>query len=324
MQPPDHVNHQSGDRGTIACTQCGAPMPREMRFCRACGHRLGEGPPEYTETTRFPNVTAQTPRATSPYIPPQGGPMTYQPGTPYPAKRKRKLSGMTWIIIIIAALFVMGGALSALRKRGPRTPPFTMNLKRSYFGVNGFDEVAGGVTFDDVEPPGGPADKAGLVGGDIIQTFDGHRVTEGDEIIDLLRQTPIGKTVEITYLRDGELKKTQLTTISKAESDDLESAARNRPEGTGYFGFESRQTTRVADTQTKTYGVRLDWVQANRPADLFGLKVGDIITAWDDVPIRTGEELAARVRRAVPKSSVIITLVRDGQQMKIPVTIGRS
>jgi S1-C subfamily serine protease len=36
------------------------------------------------------------------------------------------------------------------------------------------------------------------------------------------------------------------------------------------------------------------------------LKVGDIITAWDDVPIRTGDELLSRVRRAVPKSSVII------------------
>jgi S1-C subfamily serine protease len=202
-------------------------------------------------------------------------------------------------------------------------PQISVNVNRSYFGVNGFDEVPGGVTFDNVEPPGGPADKAGLVGGDIIQTFDGHRVTDGDELIDLLRETPIGKTVELTYLRDGELKTTKLTTISQAESNDLDRAARSRPEGRGYFGFESNRTTKIADQATKTYGVRLDWVQPNRPADLFGLRVGDIITAWDDVPIRTGDELLSRVRRAVPKSSVIITLIRDGQTMKIPVTMGR-
>lgn len=301
-------------------------MPSNMRFCRACGHRLGEGPAEYTETVRLGTDTTHGARATSPaYLPPQGGPIANQASWNYPQKKRRKLSGMAWIFIIIAALFVVGGVMSALRKGGIRNVPrVAVNLNRSYFGVNGFDEVAGGVTFDNVEPPGGPADKAGLVGGDIIQTFDGHRITDEDEIMDLLRQTPIGKSVEITYLRDGELKKTQLTTISESEFNDLQRAYRSRPEGRGYFGFESNRTTKIADAATKTYGVRLDYVERNGPSDLFGLKVGDIITAWDDVPIRTGDELLSRVRRAVPKSSVVITILREGQTLKIPVTMGRA
>ncbi|HXT65116.1 MAG TPA: PDZ domain-containing protein [Pyrinomonadaceae bacterium] len=326
MQPPDNLNHPSGDSGTIACTQCGAPMPREMRFCRACGHRLGEGPAEYTETTRFPNVTAQSPRVTSAaYLPPQGGPIANQANWNYPQKKRRRLSGMAWIFIIIAALFVVGGALSALRKGVVRNAPrFTVNVKPTFFGVNGFDDAAGGgVTFDNVEPPGGPADKAGLVGGDIIKTFDGKPVNDEDELTSLLRQTPIGKTVEVTYLRDGELKKAQVTTMAEAEFNDLQRAYRNRPEGRGYFGFEENRTTKIADPQTKTYGVKLDYVERNGPSDLFGLRVGDIITAWDDVPIRTSDELLSRVRRAVPKSSVVITIIRDGQTMKIPVTMGR-
>jgi membrane-associated protease RseP (regulator of RpoE activity) len=326
MQPPENFNNSSdslGNSGALACPQCGASMPREMRFCRACGHRLGEGPAEYTETVRLGTATAPGARATSPaYLPPQGGPLANQANHPT-YKKRRKLSGMAWIFIIIAALFVVGGVMSALRKRGIRNVPrVSVNLNRSYFGVDGFDETAGGVTFDNVEPPGGPADKAGLVGGDVIQTFDGHRITDEDEIMDLLRQTPIGKTVEITYLRDGELKKTQLTTISESEFNDLQRAYRSQTKG--YFGFESNRTTRIADAQTKTYGVRLDYVERNGPSDLFGLKVGDIITAWDDVPIRTGDELLSRVRRAVPKSSVIISIIRDGQPMKIPVTMGRA
>jgi hypothetical protein len=329
MQPPENLNHPSGtpgDSGSIVCTQCGAPMPSNMRFCRACGHRLGEGPAEYTETVRLGTDTAHGARATSPaYLPPQGGPIANQGTWNYPQKKRRKLSGMAWILIIIAALFVVGGVMSALRKGGFRNAPrIAVNVNRSYFGVNGFDEVAGGVTFDNVEPPGGPADKAGLVGGDILQTFDGHHITDEDEIMDLLRQTPIGKTVEITYLRDGESKKTQLTTISESEFNDLQRAYRSRPEGRGYFGFESNRTTKIADPATKTYGVRLDYVERNGPSDLFGLKVGDVIIAWDDVPIRTGDELLSRVRRAVPKSRVIITIVRDGQTMKIPVTMGRA
>ena len=42
------------------CGNCNAPMPRELRFCRNCGFRLGEGLAEYTETVRFQNVPPGT------------------------------------------------------------------------------------------------------------------------------------------------------------------------------------------------------------------------------------------------------------------------
>src|SRR5215212_2734037 len=48
-QTPGSPNPQS----ISTCPNCSAPMPREMRFCRACGCRLGEGVEEYTETVRF-------------------------------------------------------------------------------------------------------------------------------------------------------------------------------------------------------------------------------------------------------------------------------
>ena len=62
---------------------------------------------------------------------------------------------MAWIIILIAALFVLGGVLTAVRRSVSR-PPFsgTVPAPRSYFGVDGFEDATGGVTFDNVEPPG--------------------------------------------------------------------------------------------------------------------------------------------------------------------------
>ena len=231
---------------------------------------------------------------------------------------------MAWIIILIAALFVLGGVLTAVRRSVSR-PPFAASVSapRSHFGVDGFEDATGGVTFDNVEPPGSPADLAGLVGGDIITTFDGRATTDEDEMIKLLRQTPIGKTVEVTYIRDGETRKTQLTTIAEAEVNHLRRMAQ-RPEGRGYFGFDDDRVTKVAEPATKTYGVRLDYIERNGPADLFGLKEGDIITTFNGVPIRTGGELLARVRRAVPKSQVEVTVIRGGETLKIPVTIGRN
>ncbi len=330
MQPQPNISDSTGsatENGSVTCEQCGAPMPRDMRFCRACGHRLGEGSAEYTETVRLPHAQATAAQFGN-FGPAYTAPIARQTGSGFPEKRRRRISGMTWILIAIACFFVFGGVMSLIKKAVPnaaRAPFAGVSTNRSYFGVNGFENAKGGngVTFENVEPPGSPADKAGLVGGDIITSFDGHVVNDDDQLMDLLRQTPIGKTVEVIYLRDGETKKTQLTTMSQSDSGALERAFNSRPEGRGKFGFESNQTTPVSIPESKIYGVRMDYVQENGPADLFGIKEGDIITEFGGVPIRTSEELLSRVRRAMPKSSVEITLVRDGQTMKIPVTIGR-
>jgi serine protease Do len=175
-----------------------------------------------------------------------------------------------------------------------------------------------------VDAPGGPADKAGLVGGDVITSFDGQSMAKQNDIMDLLRRTPIGKTVEVVYLRDGVERKTQLTTVSREEYSRLTDAYEGRPEGFGLFGFERGRMTRIAAPETKTYGVRIDWVQENRPADLFGIKRGDIITDFDNIPIRTPDEFYMRVRRTIPYTTVNITVLRDGQKMVIPVRIGKA
>jgi len=306
-------------------------MPKEMRFCRSCGNRLGEGPAEYTETVRLPNATATAgvnAQFTGQYAPGMAAPMTRQTGGGYPRRRRLGFTGMTWLWIILGIIFAGGGIMSAFVKN-VRNPPRigAPAASRSYVGVDGFETTDGGVTFDVVTPPGSPADNAGLVGGDIVTSFDGQAVTEDDQMMDLLRQTPVGKTVEVIYLRDGLINKTQLTTVSEGTFNQLRDAFSSRPEGKGLFGFESDQTTRINDPATRTFGVRMDQVQTNGPADLFGIKEGDIITDFDKVPIRTEDELLSRVRRAIPYSTVEVVVLRgDGtarQTVKIPVKIGR-
>jgi len=227
--------------------------------------------------------------------------------------------------IVLAIFFAGGGLMSAFVKNvGRRARIGAPAASRSYFGVDGLNSTDGGVTFDVVEPPGSPADKAGMVGGDIVTSFDGRAVTDESQMTDLLRQTPIGKTVEVIYTRDGNFYHTQLTTVSDAALNQLRDAFSNRPEGKGFLGFESFRTKRIRIPETRTYGVRMDYVEANGPADLFGIRKGDIITDFDKVPIRTSDELLSRVRRAIPRSVVEVILLRDGQVVKIPVTIGRA
>jgi S1-C subfamily serine protease len=300
-------------------------MPLGMRFCRSCGNRLGEGPAEYTETVRLSNAPSATgARFTAPFSPNMNAPLARQASGKF-QRRRLGLTGMTWMWIALGIFFAGGGVLSMFKSPNIPRPRGIVSApapSRSFFGVNQFTDTDNGVTFKLVEPPGSPADKAGLVGGDIITTFDGRAIKGSDEIMSLLRQTPIGKTVDVIYLRDGEPKKTQLTTISPDEADQLKEAFDDRPEGKGFFGYEADQTEEISIPETKTYGVRLNKLYNNRPAVLFGVKQGDIITEFDGIPIRTSAELLSRVKRAIPGQVIKIVLIRDGQRVEVPVTMG--
>jgi serine protease Do len=233
---------------------------------------------------------------------------------------------MTWMFLGLLIFFIAAGAFTAIitpLRRGINVGIVKMVSPRSYVGVNSFDTTDGGVTFDDVEPPGGPADKAGLVGGDVITTFDGQVVHDEDQIRDLLGQTPIGKTVDVVFIRDGETKTTKMTTVSKEEFDRLVKDFRVRPEGKGQFGYETDDSERVPIPGTKIFGVRLDQISQSRPADLAGIKKGDIVTEFNGVPIRTPEELHSQVLRALPYSTVRVVVLRGTEQLEIPVKMGK-
>jgi len=314
----------------ISCGNCHAPMPKELRFCRNCGFRLGEGVAEYTETVRFQNApSGATPGNNAfpgySYVP--GGSMAASAAGPL-RKKKRRLSGMTWMFLGLLIFFIVAAGFTAVvRKNRPNVRTgFTQPVlpPRSYVGVNEFEVADNGVTFDNVEPPGAPADKAGLVGGDIITKVDGQPVTDDDQMRDLLGATPIGKTLDIVYVRDGEEKTTKLTTVSKEEFDRLTREFRNRAVGKGLFGYEKSDSTRVPIPNTKMFGVRLDELSPNAPADLAGVKEGDIVIAFDDIPIRTTEELLLRIRRALPYSTIKLVVLRGEERIEIPVKMGKA
>jgi predicted metalloprotease with PDZ domain len=305
-------------------------MPSDLRFCRNCGFRLGEGAAEYTETVRFQNgrpvnladssVSSQQPFATT-----YGGAMLPGAGRQI-AKRRKRMSGMTWMFIGLLIFFIAAAAFTAIvtpirRTVIPNTsapPP-----PRAYVGVSSFETGEGGVTFDNVDPPGSPADKAGLVGGDIITSFDGQVVHNDDEMADLMRRTPIGKAAEVVYIRDGETKTTTLTPVSKEDFDRMVKDFRNRPEGRGLFGFDDDDTERVPIPGTKLFGVKVNDISQSRPADLAGVKEGDIIMEFDGVPIRTPEEFSARVIRAIPYSTIKVVVMRGTERLEIPVKMGK-
>jgi S1-C subfamily serine protease len=84
-------------------------------------------------------------------------------------------------------------------------------------------------------------------------------------------------------------------------------------------------------------GVLVGQVEVGSPADQAGLRGsyepvtingqslligGDVITAVDGQPVSRMEDLQGLIRQAEPGQEVILTILRDGQQLQVPVTLG--
>src|SRR4029078_4162217 len=182
----------------------GLPMPKELRFCRNCGFRLGEGAAEYTETVRFQNAPPGTlPGNNAGNFGYVGGRLAASPAMP--RKRRSRISGTAKLFVALIVFFVLAGVFTSIVKR--RAPRFgaggvsVVIAPRSYAGVDGFETAEGnvGVTFGNVDTPGAPADLAGLVGGRINTHGGGQTVHSDDEMTEIMRRIPIGKTVDVVY-----------------------------------------------------------------------------------------------------------------------------
>lgn len=305
----------------VTCSNCHSRMPSDLRFCRNCGFRLTHNMGGYTGGNQ--------------YMAPGDAPTAVLPGA---QKKKRRLSGMSWIFIGLLVFFIGAAAFTALVAPVKRRVEMARERKpevRSSFGVNDFVKTDQGVILECVSAPGGPADKAGLVGGDVIVSVDGQPINDEDQIDELMSRTPIGKTVEVVYVRDGEKKTAKMTTISLDEHRRLDKEFERRPEGRAQFGYEDGDAETIPVPGTKIRGVILNNILRSRPADLAGIKNGDIVVEFDGVPIRHEDEFLMRVRRALPYSTVKVVVMRpqgepptDGQlpvfeKVEIPVKMGK-
>jgi serine protease Do len=81
------------------------------------------------------------------------------------------------------------------------------------FGVTGSNGVLVSEVLDD-----GPAKRAGLERGDIIQEYEGKPVDSPTQLRNAVARTSIGKKVTIKVLREGRTKAVELTVVEQPQS----------------------------------------------------------------------------------------------------------
>ncbi|HXG00773.1 MAG TPA: PDZ domain-containing protein [Bacteroidota bacterium] len=94
----------------------------------------------------------------------------------------------------------------------------------------------------------------------------------------------------------------------------------------GWLGVSIRDVTprlaREKDLKVNE-GAYVADVEDESPADLAGIRKGDVIVQYEDAQITDADDLIDRVRRTKPGTEVSIVVMRDGEQATLKATIER-
>jgi serine protease Do len=164
--------------------------------------------------------------------------------------------------------------------------------------------------------PDSTADKAGLKPGDFILALDGEKLTASgpehqDELESLIRQYDVGKTVELSILRDVKEMKISVELersprlrreMKKYRNDDFEFTARN----VSFFDTAEEQWDKTQQ------GALVDEVKPGSWAELANLYAGDLLVEVDGQPVGNVDDLRQAMDKVASarKPAVVMKVVR--------------
>jgi serine protease Do len=169
---------------------------------------------------------------------------------------------------------------------------------------------------------GGPADKAGIVAGDIITAYDGKSLERAVELPRLVAATKPGSTTRLTVWRKG--KEENLTaTVGEVPSEAVASneapRADAQPANAVGLLLSELPPAQLKELQID-YGLRVERVQG--PAADTQIRRGDVIVAANSVSFTNRKEFEEVLTKS-RASGVVALLVKRGEALLyIPVKLG--
>lgn len=134
-------------------------------------------------------------------------------------------------------------------------------------------QAANGALISQVTP-GGPADKAGLQPGDIVQSVNGENVKASSDLPVLVGMMPPGTQLTLGIWRNGKREEVQVTlgssNTSSADAGNQSGSGTNADNGSGF-------TSEPTGLQLRSQGQGLLVLQVEGTAQQAGLRRGDII-----------------------------------------------
>jgi serine protease Do len=205
---------------------------------------------------------------------------------------------------------------------GVSIQPLNAELAKS-FGLAGTQgALVASVTEDS------PAARAGVKPGDVIVGYDGKPVDSPRMLPALVANTPVGRTVPLVVMRDGQRQTLTVTVGNLADSQEARVAAAESTEETRAAERLGVQVQELTPEIAKRLGVKAERgvvvteVKPDSPAAKAGLAPGDVIREVNRRPVQGLADLEQAMGRSGGPAQVLLRLEREGTQRYVVVAVG--
>jgi len=179
-----------------------------------------------------------------------------------------------------------------------------------------------GVVIMGVEP-GSPAEKAGLKGGDVITSVNGHAVKTGNDLVNPIAQAQIGSKVKIDYVRDRQAKETNAVVEDRTRVFPNSSAKQSDSQnenGAAEFGLRVENLTPDRASRVGLEGQKGVLVVDVDPAsfgDDLGFARGDVIAEVNRQAVSSVAEYKAALSKLKPGTNVVFKVLRGQENGRV-------
>lgn len=189
---------------------------------------------------------------------------------------------------------------------GVALQPLTQDLASSFGIKDAHGALVARVLAD------GPAEKAGLVAGDIVRELDGKPIESSKVLRERVAQIAPGTRVELLVNRKGKDQTIKVELARRAEKEDeAQAQPAQKPDDSAHWGLALLDLTSARAQQLNlpdTQGVLIAEVSPSSPAERAGLQPGERILAIGDTQVNDVDGCAKLLRDARRNTRL---LVRD-------------
>jgi S1-C subfamily serine protease len=340
------------------CRACSSEIIGSDRYCRNCGSLVAPVVAEFDDTRRFnpsaplPSASPGSPDPTNPlYAPPSAAYAARQDSAPLPVLIKLLFrKNITWALIAVMLFTFVALGIGIGRGMNRRRPPNwgeparpardgadiapvdpetvrqkyeeavqnALGFRQGAYSAAEFPGVQG-IFINNLMSDDSPAALAKIQAGDLMTALNKQEVRNDNELSQVLDSLKTGDEVPVSVYRDGATIDLRIKIADRAfpplqmktEMDDQ-----------GFLGILD-SSRRCCIPGTKKWGVEVKELHINGPADLFGLRPGDVITEFDGHPVKTPNEFNRHIRATKPGGKIALTLYRGSAEQKIDLILGR-
>ena len=169
---------------------------------------------------------------------------------------------------------------------------------------------------------GAPAEKGGLLPGDVITKFDGKLIESSSDLPKAVGNTKPGKTAVAEVFRKGSVKTLNLT-VGEMPSDQVEVIASNKQPEKAEVNRMGLVLKEAPPQQRKKMNGKkgLLVIDAQGSAAAAGIRRGDIILALNNSEVESAEAFAKEVASIPNGKTVAVLVLRNDETLYVPVKI---